>query len=355
MIIATKTRATKSEAITFVNLDERPASILAAIEISKSIRTIKPDSYQGYLRLGTIPIGNFVRTQYVNTGCSGVRSLDVISSMLHVNRSKIHLPRTNVPLNIPITSLGDLGKPGPVHRLIGQPMTKHPKPRGTFIVSQYDGMPTYPILWKHDAKREQSLIVQPDSCGEVRPGKELEAVELWKTASKLHFNLDFRLNSQPLGACMTSEKSLGGTAWPSFLPHDFRHEIPLVLWCNTTLGLLVRWWSSSRQQLGRARTTVSTLSSQLVLDCRCLSNEQIAQCETLFDQLGDNEFLPANEAFRDRSRHALDHAFLFKILGFSSDFQESLILLRDQWCFEPSVHGGKKSRIGEDLDRSVHE
>ena len=83
----------------------------------------------------------------------------------------------------------------------------------------------------------------PDSCGDPRPDDESRAIERWnRAASRLHANLDFQLNSQSLAMCLTPEKCLGGRAWPNIVPGDERHEIPLLLWCNSTLGLLMHWW-----------------------------------------------------------------------------------------------------------------
>ena len=50
--------------------------------------------------------------------------------------------------------------------------------------------------------------------------------------------------------------------------------------------------------------------------------------------------------FRDNTRQALDRAVLIDLLQLSKDALEPLAILRDQWCAEPSVHGGKKTRIG---------
>ena len=202
------------------------------------------------------------------------------------------------------------------------------------------------MLWSHDAKRERSLVVPPDSEGEVRPGCDDRAVSVWKrTASRLHFNRDFRINSQSLTACLTPNKAIGGTAWPNFILDQEEWTLPLVLWSNTTLGLLAFWWVGTRQQQGRARLTISQLPRLTVLDPRSLSEDQLAQAEAIFEQFRGKEFLPANEAYRDDARQALDRAVLVDLLHLPEGILEPLGILRDQWCAEPSVHGGKKTRI----------
>ena len=66
--------------------------------------------------------------------------------------------------------------------------------------------------------------------------------------------------------CLTPEKCLGGTAWPNVIPEESRYETPLLLWCNSTLGLILFWWYGTRQQAGRPRLTISKLPALPVLD-----------------------------------------------------------------------------------------
>ena len=154
------------------------------------------------------------------------------------------------------------------------------------------------------------------------------------------------MSSQSLAACVTPAKALGGRAWPNFIPEKDEWTFPLILWANTTLGLIAFWWIGARQQQGRANLTISQLPRLPVLDPRTLSSEQIAQAEDIFSDFEDRTFLPANEAYRDNTRQALDHAVLADLLHFPEDTLEPLAILRDQWCAEPSVHGGKTTRIG---------
>ena len=188
------------------------------------------------------------------------------------------------------------------------------------------------------------MIVMPDSAGVVRPGCKERADAVWeKTASCLHFNQDFRINSQPLAACMTLKPSIGGRAWPNFQCSDLRWEKPLALWANTTLGLIAFWWIGTRQQQGRTVLTISRLPNLTVLDPRKLATKNLNHADKLFGQFRDQELRPANEAWQDEVRQALDRAVLVDLLGLPEDVLEPLSLLRCQWCAEPSVHGGKST------------
>ena len=82
--------------------------------------------------------------------------------------------------------------------------------------------------------------------------------------------------------CLTPEKCLGGRAWPNVIPHKDGHEIPLLLWGNSTLGLLMHWWKGARQQQGRSITTITAIPDLPVLDPRALTEDQMKHCRGIF-------------------------------------------------------------------------
>jgi len=184
---------------------------------------------------------------------------------------------------------------------------------------------------------------------------DAKAKTIWGTASRLHFNRDFRLNSQPLAACLTPQPCIGGRAWPSLQLNaelDQSAEKVLTLWANTILGLISFWWIGTRQQQGRVSLTISRLPELRTLDPRTLSEAQLETADRIFDAFKARTFLPANEAYRDETRQALDKALLVDLLdvpaanpGLTAEsLMDAVEVLRWQWCSEPSVHGGKKTR-----------
>ncbi len=277
----------------------------------------------------------------------------------------LKLPRAKEAHAVPVTALGELGARGLLHRDISGIEKKRTRKwgddehdganddedrggnifRGPFdIVTLSTETPTYPALWGHEADRERFLVVQPDREGRVRERCAEKADAVWETATRLHFTLDFRLNSQSLAACLTPMSALGGRAWPNFLLRDRRDETATVLWANTTLGLILFWWAGTTQQAGRSNLTISRLPDLRTLDARALSDEQHARAQGIFDAFRDRPFLPANEAWRDPTRQDLDEAVLVDLLDLPGTVLEPLALLRRQWCSEPTVHGGKATR-----------
>ena len=335
LVVATKRGGGKSRAA-YSNLGARPSSLLEAAVEAKNAK------------------GRAVQGNILDAGAAGVRSTSVIEAARNLEAGNLRLPRSSMAAKLPVVTLGTVAERGLVHRDINGGFTDRNGTglaRGPFVVRSIRAgeVPTYPMLWAHSADRERRFVVLPDSCGDPRPDDESRAIERWNhAASRLHANLDFQLNSQSLAMCLTPEKCLGGRAWPNIVPGDERHEIPLLLWCNSTLGLLMHWWKGTRQQMGRANMTITAIPDLPVLDPRTLTQEQIDHCHAVFEDFRDKPLLPANEAYQDETRKALDRALLFgitSVLQLDPGLEEGLDLLRKQWCAEPSVHGGKGTRI----------
>ena len=346
MVIARKReKASAPEDVRFVNLRKRPASIAEAVEIARRIMR-DPEGEAVRVReivAGSDNQGHVIRASLGQGGCAGMADASLAEAAMALEEGELSLPRMEGDLTVKMARLGDLGKPGPLDRDING--KNGGKPRGPFDLARIPAgeIPTYPVLWSHDAEKERCLVLAPDRKGIVRAGMDDKAKAVWRRAGHLHFNRDFRLNSQSLAACWTKERTMGGRAWPSFELANPRGEKALSLWANTTLGLLLFWWQGNKQQSGRAIVTISGLPFLAVLDVRSLTKSQLKKAEKIFEKFSGREFLPANEAYRDRAREDLDKAVLADLLGLGGEVLEPLGLLRRKWCAEPSVHGGKKT------------
>ena len=326
----------------FVNLVRRPGDTIEAAGMAHLIESA-PEVDRGFIRAGEDEIGSFVLATLADGGCASLSEPYLGSAAVALHAGALRLPRLATASALPLTALKHVGTRGFYHRNI----SARP-PLGPFDIERpFRVGARHPALWNHDTDRERRLVVKPDSRAEVRAGSEDQASAVWATATRLHFNLDFRLNSQSLAACLTPEPAIGGRAWPNYLVEgDLRGEEALALWANTTPGLISFWWIAGRQQQGRAILTISQLPRLTALDVRTLDDEQLKQAERLFTEFAERDFLPANEAYRDETRQALDRAVLCNLLGLPESILEPLAALRLQWCEEPSVHGGKPTRPG---------
>ena len=335
--------------VLFVNLRRRPESLLEAAWIARRTSGLpRTPGAAGALFLSDAErapeIGGWAVSTLRAAGPAGVgNTLSMTRAMNGLfENGLLRLPRRRDGHRVAIARLRELGARGLIHRDISGAA-----PRGPFDIAPVSpgATPEWPVLWRHDADRERTLTVEPDTQGYARDGLRAKARQVWeRTASRLHLNLDFRLNSQSLAACLTPGPTLGGRAWPNYRLDEEEWEVPVVLWANTTLGVMAFWWIASRQQQGRAILTISQTPDLPVLDPRALSGAQRRRARRIFETFETLPFLPANEAWRDESRQALDRAVFVDLLRLPEEAAESLDLLRRQWCEEPSVHGGKGTR-----------
>ena len=252
-------------------------------------------------------------------------------------------------IELPVVPIGKIAVRGPYHADIYWEQSSG-EPRGPFelhipALAQY---PTYPMLWAHHAKRERHLTVEPDSEGRIKQGMAEKAASVWATATRAHYNRDLRFNSQSLIVAMTERPCIGGRAWPSVIFENPEHEYAFALWCNSTLGLLLHWWSSNKTQSGRGTTTVTGIPNIPTLDTRALTVEQHTAAKAAFDAMRDHRFLPFDQVDEDPARAELDRRLLVDVLGLPDSLcaeNGPIDLLRRKLAREPQVHGGKKSRV----------
>ena len=160
-----------------------------------------------------------------------------------------------------------------------------------------------------------------------------------------------RFNSNSIVALFTEKPAIGPTLITNVAFENPRHEVPWTLWCNSTLGLLCHWLHSSKQNAGRGKLRLTTLSNLPTLDVRALSEAALANAETLFERLKYKRMLPFNECARDPIRQELDAELLTKVLNITDPgVLTAMQTLREMLCAEPSIHGGKKSKCHLDAE-----
>ena len=332
---------------TWVSLTARPKSVAEAYETSRTIRLQMERSGKEHgsvftVWLGGQSAGSGIRACLGDGGCAGISDLSLAQAAMELSRGRFLLQRSSETIPIPITRLEKVGTRGPLDRDVGGRRGAAVRARGPFEIVPVHGVPTFPVLWSHDASRERKLGVEPDSMGSVLPGRDRDAASVWGSASRLHFNRDFRVNSQSLAACLTPAPAIGGRAWPSFAADDPAWEEALAVWANTTLGLLLFWWIGSAQQSGRTVLTLGRLPHLPTLDPRALSDDQIRRLQAAATALAGEDFLPAHRAHEDPVRKELDRLVFGDALGWDAEALAEIALLRDKWCAEPTVHGGKR-------------
>ena len=317
------------------------AAIANNIINKPSIRSLEVGPYGGTpLTVGDEFVGESLDApidDYAN-GWGVARILDASVAQVAnlLSSGNLWLPAEPKTHTIPLVPLSEVGQRGIDHQFFVSPAHN-----GPFIKAAPSPTATYPALWNHDAKNEARLVCLPDSQMQARNGMEKAADKLWEVASRSHITQEFRFTSQPLSVALTDQKSIGGRAWPNVRFVDSRYDSAFSLWGNCTLGLLLFWWRSSRQQSGRGAMTINGIESLPVLDFRTLSDHQLATAEDIFNDFRDRELKPAYLADADPNRALLDRRVVCDLLGLDEGIYEGVRRLAAKWCAEPSVHGGK--------------
>ncbi len=243
----------------FVSLKRRPGNEMEATEIARAIsmlaenstpRTLEGGPFGGSpLFVGEEQLGDVIDVPMSRAepwSAVGIGDYAAVQTAYQLAQGRVWLPQMQEQdaLHIPMATVGQTCQVGITDiNIVGN------SNRTAFNrIKLTSAAPTYPMLWSHDAQHEKSMVVDPDSEGRVKIGRESRAAEIWDTRSHAHHNRDFRFNSQPLAVAFTETQTIGGRAWPNVNFADRVHEIAYTLWCNTTLGaalLLVAFQSST--------------------------------------------------------------------------------------------------------------
>ena len=359
IVVATrKSDSDKTEGkFIFASIDRRPSTILEAVQFAKQIVPVTKKDQNNRLTVGSHKFGRVSQPSNGLSVCdiAGIQDRSVEETATQLRKGILSLPRYDKSIELPMLPLSKFGYSRKDAKYING-RYKDKSPWGPFDIEPITNqVPDFPALWKHSAKanipgRESRLLVQPDTQAVPRSGMEKQATEYWNTYStRLCFNQDFRLTSQRLAACLTTQKVIGGQAWPAFICEDQRWNEPIVLWMNTTIGLISFWLKGTRQQGGRSRLVSRSLYELAVYNVQSFTNKQFTQAKRIFNKFAKMDMLQANCAFRDPVRIDLDKAVLVDLLGLPEEIMESLELLRKKWCHEPSLHLSEKARTEQNL------
>lgn len=358
---------------TFVVLDDRPTMPLDGFALADAVR--RSIETQGLRKIEDAPlggtairIGDDVVGQAIEAPLPDDRTWDICriadlslaqSAWRLVAQGVLWLPGMSNPHDtaLPLVPIADMtAQIGKYHADINWNGSGGAI-RGPFKLqsTQSPTSVTYPILRAHDAERERAICFEADNEGIVRPGKDkaeeahiLEKVNaVQASASHLHFNQNFRFNSQSTAMQYTARRTIGGRAWMTIRFPETAMEAAVALWGNTSLGLLLHWWQANKQQPGRGNIGKEGLASFVCLDPMQLSEQQLEASDKLLAKRATVPMLPFNEIVTDEARAELDREFLGGILGLPDELLSEdgpLNLLRRKLGAEPSIHGGKKGK-----------
>ena len=357
LVVATKGVGKNTGHGTFVCLTRSPEGELEALEVAKQIRekpkTIRHlgDSLAGGdpLMIGDASIGQVISAPLVlsDTGwaVSRVKDMVAVQAAYHLANGYIRLPRQRDAIEFPCCPASEIGTLG-----AGPKDIYGGGGRGAFDVEK--GCPDtapYPALWHVLSDSQRTMLVAPDSHARPRPNSDEKVQRILKLNSRTHYNMELQFNANSLAVMFTEEKALGIALIPNVFFTNEKYEYAWPLWCNSTFGLLTHWMHSGTQQQGRGKMSRAAFDAMPTLDVRRLSPDGLVNAEQIFNALKDRELRAFHQMDTDPTRHELDRLLLSEVLGITEaerpDVHEGLALLRKMLSQEPSIHGGKKSKV----------
>ena len=92
----------------FLNLLQRPASLLEAAKVAKLATRLPMSSAAGHIRAGNQELGSYIRAPLNEGGCAALRESGLADAMIALRGGELRLPQYRVHHSIPITVLGEL-------------------------------------------------------------------------------------------------------------------------------------------------------------------------------------------------------------------------------------------------------
>ena len=359
LVVAKKGTRQNTGCGTFVCLKRCPRGELEALEISKglhrfkSIRQLDDDTIGGGdpIQIGDEVIGHVISASIVQSDAgwplSRVKDMSVVQSAHQLANGRVRVPRQISDIQIAIRPVSEIATLG-----IGTKDIRGGGGRGAFDVEK--GCPDtaiYPCLWHVDSRSDaqRAILVPPDAHAHPRPNSAEKVQQIMRLNGRVHYNVELRFTANSLTVMFTEQNAIGVNKLPNVFFDNKTHEYAWTLWCNSTLGLLCHWYQSGKQQPGRGVLSRATFNAMPTLDVRQISDAALANAERIFQELKDQKMDPFNQMAEDPVRHDLDRLLLSEVLGITEverpDVHEGLALLRKMLCQEPSIHGGKKSKV----------
>ena len=366
LFIATKRDKAKSPTpIAYVSLRRPVTRLLESREVARVIHSSSKQQAQQETRLwlGEDMIGSrfsfLPKSADDEWSAVGVLNTTLLEHMFHFIKSGELLDehgRVVAKLKCNISSIGEVFRLGQSSSSIGC-LRKSRSPRGAFSFEEIqrgsDKVGRYRAVWSANKDTQKRLTIEPTHYGTPRESEE-KVEQIMATASTLHYAQELRMTSQALVVARTDKSVLGGSSWQSLRDHSDRDcRSVFSLWANSTLGSIIHWTKGTRTQNGRSRTSINTIRTLPCPNFHVLDQERLRRADMEFEQLSQKNLLPVCQAHIDPVRQEIDRVLLDILDLPMTSTLESIAMLRDWWCAEPSVHGNNATALAKLEEREL--
>jgi hypothetical protein len=274
----------------------------------------------------SIPWSEFKNEQDWLLPC-GFAQVDLARVLLRLKRGQLRLPGQAKQSVIPLTRLDSLGSLGPDQRDVVDGFDVSTSPTSYFA------------LWGHDSSQIRTLEIKPNKwlypLPSARKGRNLRKTEdLWPKSSRIMLPARLRFNANSCVAVRLNQKALGISWWPLSLKSALQSpqmEKSLLLWFNSTLGLLLLIGFRVEQQGPWVNLKKPSLHSMPVLNLRKVQKEQFRQLVLVYDEVCNEQLQPLPFMCDDPVRQRIDSA-VERVLNLPD-----LTVLREMLAREPNI------------------
>ena len=318
---------------TFVNLWRNPDGVLDAHRVARAITVTNPARLEGtgtaLLEVDGRHVGEALsmpESKLASRKWSGVQfaRADLIRSALKLlDDGEVWVPGEGGAANIQLCRFDEIGQVGPDRRRLVDGFDRT------------DSVTAYPLVAGHDTEQRKFLTCSPDAYlspltkprGGQRPGY---GDHLWQQSSHLLVAERLWLETTRVVAMRSEDRVLSNVWWPIRV-EDHATEKALVVWMNSSLGLLTILAQRTSTRGGWVAMKKADLEALPVLDTRRLSPAQLKALSDLFDEMGEAEFDRLPRMAYCPARRSLDKG-ISRILGLPD-----LGKLRELLASEPVV------------------
>jgi len=305
----------KEERVNCVNLWRHPRNAVEALSVARAL--LKGDFPDVQKDPGTLEIApngeklgeglsvlwSWLRGRLWSFPCAFAQA-DLVRALFHLLEGRLYLPGEGLfPKRgrIPLCALQDLGGLGFDRRDI----------HDGFTLAR--SRTSYPAFWGHDAEAVLSMAQSPNRylnprarAARDRPLRHASA--LWQKAGQVLIAERLRLNTRRLAAVFVEQRVLSNVWWPLATKVAEEEQKALVLWLNSTPGLLILLGHREETEGAFVGFKKPVLKQMPVLDVQNISKCALKKLTQAFDQLADASLLPFPEMYHDATRAAIDTA-----------------------------------------------
>lgn len=294
---------------TYINLWRNPRSIHEALDLAVRILAAQPTSIGnvGFTAISSHAgkLGEVVSAPAPSNAENWTGAMfsqtDLFRAFWSLQQAQVAIPGT-VATPIALCRVDELGTLGYDQRDLHDAFT-----HSTTNWSPYSG------FWDHKAENVRSLRQSRNVYLIVRtvaaPNRSIkDSASVWSRAGRILLVERVRTNTHRVLAVGFDGQVLGNTWWSLATALSVEQEKALLLWLNSTLGILAVFGRRVVTEGAWMKLKKPAWASMLVLDVRKLTPTQLALFESAYDILAAQELLALAKLDADPVRKQIDDA-----------------------------------------------